>query len=186
MVLPVPFTPQAPFANWAEPYQDACEEASMLMAAEFFKGNKTLELDPAYADQEIVKLVAWEKEHLGFFEDTTAAEVAGILKNYYHLSAKVVPYDAAAMRTALASRQLVLLPALGRRLGNPYYKAPGPLYHMLLVKGYQGSEFITNDPGTRRGESYRYEQSVLSQAVHDWNGGDVAQGAQVMIIVGKL
>ena len=34
--LTVPFTPQAPAANWDELHNDACEEASAIMVAEYF------------------------------------------------------------------------------------------------------------------------------------------------------
>jgi len=184
-VLPVPFTPQAPYADWNLPYQEACEEASMVMAAEYFKGNKTLQLDPAYANQEILKLVEWQKINRGFYEDTTASEVASILKDYYNLTAEVVAYNPEVIKQALTNNKLVLIPAAGRLLGNPYFHRPGPLYHMLVVKGYEGDEFITNDPGTKRGESFRYQESALRRAAHDWNSGDVEHGEQVMIVVSK-
>lgn len=184
-VLPVPFTVQAPFANWELPYQEACEEASMIMAGEYFKGNKKLQLDPAYADAEILKLVEWETNH-GFAQDVTAQEVASILKDYYTLEASVAKYNPQVIKQAILNRKLVLLPAAGRLLGNPYFRRPGPLYHMLVVKGFEGDEFITNDPGTKRGESFRYNESILAYAVHDWNGGQVEKGEHVMIIVDKI
>ena len=182
-VLPVPFTPQAPLAKWSEPYQDACEEASMLIAAEYFKGNKQLQLNPTYADKEILKLVAWEGEH-DYATDVTAAEVVSILADYYHLQAQVVPFEASALRQALLVHKVVIVPAAGRSLGNPYFTAPGPLYHMLVVNGFAGTEFITNDPGTKRGENYRYNEGVLAGAAHDWNGGDVTHGQPLMVVVG--
>jgi hypothetical protein len=184
-VLPVPFTPQAPFANWELPYQEACEEASMIMAGEYFKGNKKLQLDPVYANTEILKLVEWETNH-GFAQDVTAQEVASILKDYYTLEASVVKYNPQVIKQAILDRKLVLLPVAGRLLENPYFRRPGPLYHMLVVKGFEGDEFITNDPGTKRGENFRYNESILAYAVHDWNGGQVEKGERVMIIVDKI
>ena len=181
-VLPVPFTVQAPYANWELPYQEACEEASMLMVADFLSGRRDLRLPPDEADRRILELVAWETEH-GYPIDVTAAEVTSILDERFGLAAEVVPYDAARLRAELAAGRPVILPAAGRSLGNPYFHSPGPLYHMLVVKGYEGDEFIVNDPGTRRGESYRYHESVFPRAVHDWNGGDVDQGQQVMVVV---
>jgi hypothetical protein len=184
-ILPVPFTSQAPFANWDLPYQEACEEASMIMAAEYFKGNKKLQLDPTYADQEILKLVEWETSN-GFTQDITAQEVATVLKNYYALEASVVQYNPRVIKEAILEHKLVLLPAAGRLLGNPYFRRPGPVYHMLVVKGFEDNEFITNDPGTRRGENFRYNELILARAVHDWNNGKVEEGQQVIIIVNKV
>lgn len=184
-VLPVPFTVQAPHANWELPYQEACEEASMIMVAEFFSGRKELRLAPDEADQLILQLVAWETDH-GFPMDVTAAEVVSILGQRFGIQSKLVPYDEALLRSELTAKHPVILPAAGRALGNPFFKQPGPLYHMLVVKGYEGDEFIVNDPGTRRGESYRYHKSAFTRAVHDWNGGEVDYGSPVMIVVEGL
>ena len=56
---------------------------------------------------------------------------------------------------------------------------------MLIIKGYtKEGNFITNDPGTRRGADFIYSPGVLMNAIHDWNGGDVDNGKKVMIVVG--
>ena len=181
-VLPVPFAPQAPQANWEMPYQEACEEASLVMVAEYFLGNRQMRLSTAVADKLILELIDWETAH-GYLVDLTAAEVAKVLEERYGLEAEAVPYEAEVVRQELKAKRPVILPAAGRLLGNPYFRQPGPLYHMLVVKGYEGDEFIVNDPGTKRGESFRYHESVFARAVHDWNGGEVEAGKQVMIVV---
>ncbi|MEK7496957.1 MAG: C39 family peptidase [Patescibacteria group bacterium] len=181
-VFKIPFTPQAPYAKWDALHQEACEEASMIMVAEYFKQNKKLQLPADYAEKEILKLVTWEEKNV-YTMDVTASEVVKILKDYFNLEAKVVPYNVSVLRAALLKKQPVLIPAAGRKLGNPYFHRPGPLYHMLVIKGFQGNEFITNDPGTKRGENFRYTEKILNKAVHDWNGGAVDKGEQVMIII---
>ena len=182
VALPVPFTPQAPQANWEMPYQEACEEASMVMVVEYFNGNHQSNLETDYADKEILDLIAWEEAN-GYAVDLTAWQVAEVLQKRYKLKAEAVPYDANLIRDSIKNGKLVILPAAGRLLGNPYFRQPGPLYHMLVVKGFEGNEFITNDPGTKRGLSYRYTEEALAYAVHDWNGGEVEAGKQVMIVV---
>lgn len=184
IVLPVPFTVQAPHANWDLPYQEACEEASMIMVVDYVTGRSGLRLSPDEADKRILELVAWEGEH-GYPIDVTAEQVVSILSQRFGIVAQVIPFDATRLRAELAAKRPVILPAAGRSLGNPYFHQPGPLYHMLVVKGYDGNEFITNDPGTRRGESFRYNESTFLRAVHDWNGGEVEKGEQVMIVVHK-
>ena len=77
---------------------------------------------------------------------------------------------------------LVTDPA-GRLLGNPFYKAPGPLYHMLVLRGFTKTKFITNDPGTRRGEGFQYEIKTIMEAMHDWNSGDVLSGRKAALVV---
>lgn len=185
-VFKVPFTPQAPFAKWDTLHEEACEEASMLMVAEYFKQNPKLQLPADYAEKEILRLVSWE-EQSHYAMDITGIEVVKILKDYFGLSARVAPYNANDLRAVLLKKQPVIIPASGRKLGNPYFKRPGPLYHMLVVKGFQGNEFITNDPGTKRGENFRYTEKTLSKAIHDWNGGEVDKGGQMMVVVeGKI
>ncbi|MDZ4230041.1 MAG: C39 family peptidase, partial [Candidatus Veblenbacteria bacterium] len=173
---------QAPSADWDMPYQEACEEASMIMVAEYLQGIERISIPAEEADTLILGLVGWETDH-GYAVDLTAQEVVKVLAERYGIQAEAVPYSAEVIREELQAKRPVIVPAAGRLLGNPYFTSPGPLYHMLVIKGYEGNEFITNDPGTKRGESYRYTESALAYAVHDWNEGEVESGAQVMIVV---
>lgn len=165
------------------PFTEACEEASMLMVAEYFRGNYSPRLAPAKASQAILKIVAWEKSNLGHHIDTSAAEVSFTLQEYYGLRAEVVPYTAPAVRQAIDSGQAVIVPLYGRALGNPHFKKPGPRYHMAVIKGYKDNFFIVHEPGTRYGKNYRYSEATLNRAVHDLNKGKVERGAQVMVII---
>jgi len=184
--LAVPFTVQAPHANWEDPYAEFCEEASILMAASYIKGWDIP--NPDFADQKLLEIKAFEEKVFGYYKDTTAAETALVLKEFYGLEERVQlmanPTEE-DIKKALAERRVVIIPAAGRQLGNPYFQTPGPLYHMLVIKGYtkQGN-FITNDPGTKRGADFIYAPDVIMNAIHDWNGGDVENGIKVIIIVG--
>jgi hypothetical protein len=54
---------------------------------------------------------------------------------------------------------------------------------MLVLKGYRADgAFITHEPGTRFGENYVYDETSIMEAAHDWNGGNVENGARVMIL----
>lgn len=191
--LPVLWGGQAPYANWDKLHQEACEEASMLMASKYFKKET---VSPHIMEQGILNLIKWETDN-GYQVDVTAGETVEILKKYFSLSA-LISKDVSAnkIKTELNKGKLVLIPAAGRLLGNPNFTGEGPIYHMLVVRGWddQSGEFITNDPGTRKGDSYRYKYNVLINAIHDWNhelaeGGmtnqEIAQGQKVIIIVSK-
>ncbi|OGY85413.1 MAG: hypothetical protein A3F54_01840 [Candidatus Kerfeldbacteria bacterium RIFCSPHIGHO2_12_FULL_48_17] len=182
MNLKVPFTSQAPHANWDLPYQEACEEAAALMIHYFFT-DQTFTSDSA--DEEINSLVDFQNEKYGFYKDTTAEETVRFIKDrwgYENVVVEAATVD--AIKKSIADGVPVILPAAGRQLHNPYFSGEGPLYHMLVVKGYtKDGQFITNDPGTKRGEDFLYDEDVLLNAVHDWNGGNVGEGAKVMIVV---
>lgn len=181
----VPFTSQAPLGIWEEPYKEACEEASVLMAIRYFQG-KDFE-SPEEASIAIEKLVA-DNASLGFGVDDTAAEVVKLMEDQDpSLSTELLKNPTADdLKKVLSEGKLVIVPAAGQQLGNPYFTPPGPLYHMLVLRGYTANGYvITNDPGTKRGKEYAYSWDVLLDAIHDWNGGDVENGAKVVIVVGK-
>lgn len=183
--LDVPFAVQAPNANWDQTHEEACEEAAILMAVRYFNGEKINSV--ADAEAGLQQIITWEKNNLGFFESTTAAETVRVIKGIdENLNAEVVKDPTIdEIRQFLADNKLVLVPTAGRLLNNPFYKSPGPLYHMLVIKGYTPSQFITNDAGTRRGENYPYKYKTLLDANHDYNGGDVTAGKKLMIVVSE-
>lgn len=182
--LAVPFTSQAPYSNWDLPYQEACEEASMFMVSEYYKGTVSGKIDPAVADAGILDIVAFEEDFLGMYLDTTANETAQVIDFYYDLTATVIEDPTIEqIKAEIAAGRPVIVPAAGRELGNPNFTGIGPLYHMFVIKGYTEDKFITNDPGTRNGESYVYDISVIMDAMGDWNNGDPANGAKRVIFV---
>ena len=141
----------------------------------------------AVDDQKLHEIKDFELQRFGYHKDTTAEETAVILKEFYKINGVKVVYDPAVadIKSALNEKKVIIIPAAGRKLGNPYFRQPGPLYHMLVIKGYtKEGNFVTNDPGTRRGADFIYDPGVLMNAIHDWNGGDVDQGRKVMIVVG--
>lgn len=189
--LAVPFTSQAPNANWDADHEEFCEEAAVLMAGRFFRGQKIV--SAADAEAGLQQLKTWEVAHLGFYFDTTAAETAEMATGAYGVKVELkVNPTITDIKQAIADDKLVIVPSAGRQLGNPNFKAPGPIYHNLVIRGYtENGKFITNDPGTRKGEAYIYDQEVVMNAMHDWvpkgvrttaANGD-ANGRKVILII---
>lgn len=184
------FVPQAPFANWDELHKEACEEAAMIIAAKYFQGQN---LNEQIMEEEIQKLVQWEQDN-GYKIDLTANETSQVLKDYFGLSATVVAdVSVEAIKKYLTEGKLIIVPAAGRLLNNPYFRTPGPIYHMLVIRGYDRNEFITNDPGTKRGEGFKYKYQTLINAIHDWDHElakegmteeEMNSGKKVIIVVG--
>lgn len=179
----VPFTVQAPLGVWDALHGEACEEASILMVMRYFSNQRIS--SPDDAENAIQHLVA-ANAALGYAVDDTAAEVIKLLQSEdSSLSATLLKNPSIDdLKSVLSAGSLVIVPAAGRELHNPYFQRPGPLYHMLVLRGYTKDGYvITNDPGTKHGEQYAYRWEVLMNAMHDWNGGEVEAGQKVVVVV---
>lgn len=170
----VPFTVQAPYAEWSNPiFQDACEEASLIMAAAWIEEKS---LTKEGSKQTIAALAAYQTELRGHAIDTSIEDTRDLLKNFFEIETAIVQRDVTIddIKEVLRTDSLVIVPTDGRKLKNPNFTAPGPPRHMLVIVGYDDvtNEFIVNDPGTRKGEGYRYQQSVLFDAILDYPTGD--------------
>lgn len=180
--LAVPFSPQAPHANWDQPYQDACEEATVIMVDHYLTGTS---LSADQMDDEILKMVAWENKFFGSAKDTNIAETTQLVNNYYStLQAKAV-YDITVedIIKELQQGNAVIVLANGQLLDNPYYTQPGPVKHALVIKGFTNGKFITNDPGTRRGADFIYTSQKLYNSIVDYDGNKAGTGKKAMIII---
>ncbi len=185
--LDVPFTSQAPFSNWDEVHEETCEETAIYMVASFFKG-VTGKIDPTVAEAELQRLVAIENATFGSYKDTTADETMILASKAYPTLHVQTMNDLTAenIKAEVASGHPVIVPTAGRDLHNPNFTGDGPPYHMIVIRGYTETQFITNDPGTRRGDSYVYSIDTVMAAMHDWNGGDVENGKKVVIAMYPL
>jgi hypothetical protein len=183
--LAVPFTSQAPQGSWDEPYQEACEEASVYMVHAYFSGMDEGQIPADTADKAILQIVEFEMELFGVYKDTTA-EKTGVFAEllYGHTYQLLTNPTVEDIQRKLVQGHPVIVPAAGRLLGNPYFTAPGPLYHMLVIRGYTDGQFIVNDPGTYRGEAYLYDFDTIMNAMHDWNdGGEITDGKKVVLVL---
>lgn len=183
-LLDVPFTSQAPHANWDDPYQEACEEASVIMAAAYYRGERGV-IDPDDANRRILGLIETEESVYGYGQDITAQQTAELINGEFpDLRARVFAIRSAEdIISSLAHGVPVIVPADGKTLPNPNFRNGGPRYHMLVVIGYTETHFITNDPGTRLGKEFLYVREDLLSSIHDWNDGDVPNGARVGVAV---
>jgi hypothetical protein len=58
----------------------------MVMARYFFTNKQ---LNPTIMEEELQKVITWEKQKFGYFEDTTVEEVVKVLQDYFGLQAEV-------------------------------------------------------------------------------------------------
>lgn len=183
MNLDIPFTAQAPTADWSQPWQDACEEASLLMV-DYYYQNKDLP-DPASVENILGKVVRWQEENWGGHEDLPVARVAELADQYFSMTAEVIEDITADQIRQYLDRGLpVIVPADGHKLANPFFSGDGPDYHMLVIKGYVGDKFITNDPGTKRGADFIYTEENLLDSIHDWDASrQAAEGPRRGLLI---
>lgn len=185
--LAVPFTIQAPTGDWSQPYQDACEEASLLMVKEYYAKRGAATIDSREATKEILDMVAFEDKLFGYNRDTTAAETAMLAEKMYGFAKSEILLNPTLeqLKERLNKGQPIIIPVAGRLLKNPYFTAPGPLYHMAVIRGYtKNNQFIVNDPGTKRGNAFLYSFDTIMNAMHDWNGdADILEGKKLVLIL---
>lgn len=178
----VPFQSQAPNAVWDQLHDEACEEASITIAKYYLDGKS---LSAEEMESEIQKLVSWQEKNWGGHYDLTAEQTADLAKLVYNIDLKVLPVNNISdIKAEVSQNRLVIVPTAGRLLGNPNFRSPGPVYHMLVVSGYNQSSITTQDVGTRNGKNYIYANSVLFNAIHDWAGSSeaISSGQKVMLV----
>lgn len=176
IVLEVPFVAQAPLANWGDKrQQNGCEEAVSVMAMAWVKGETGLTL--VEAEKRILAIADYELKNYQSDIDTSVEDtVKQIFKGFWNYDRVAVSREVTkeSIVKSLLAGHLVLAPANGQKLHNPNFKQPGPITHMLVIRGYDPAtdEFITNDPGTRKGNKYRYAADVLLKAIVNYPTGD--------------
>jgi len=167
ILIKVPFTSQAPFGVWDNLHNEACEEAALIMAEHWLNQQP---LTSHQAEQEILAAVDWQIKNWGGHYDLPAERIAALGRDFFNLKniQLVVDPTIEQIKSDLVKGNLILVPAAGRLLKNPYFRQPGPIYHVLVLRGFNGDKIITNDSGTRRGEGYRYSEQILFNAIHNW------------------
>ncbi len=187
----VPFAPQAPFAEWKDPrFQDGCEEAAALLVVFWAKG---LTIDKAKAREEILAMSAYQSEKYQEFRDTSTKDTANrLISGYFNYDQFEVRDNITLedIKTEIIKGNLVIVPANGQALNNPHFTPPGPERHNIVVRGFDDTkgEIITNDPGIKEGELYRYPEQIFYRAIRDYPTGyhqPIDGINKVMIVVRK-
>ncbi len=189
--IKVPFTSQAPTGNWDDQrQQDGCEEASLLMAIYWAQGKS---LNSQIALREITGASDYELKNHGEYRDTSVDDAVEWIAKGYFKHDKVAVKRSVSISDIVAELEkgnVVVAPMNGQKLGNPYFSPPGPERHMLVIRGYDPvkKQFITNDPGTKRGAAYRYSEKVIYDALLAYPTGShepISKVEKHIIVVSK-
>ncbi len=180
IVLDVPFYVQAPNGIWDAIHNETCEEAVILMIRDYYLKQS---LTKEQLEVELQKFVAWQTER-GYKYSITLQQLSEASSAYYQFSGAEIISDPTVeqIKQLIAAGTPVIVPAAGRLLANPNFTPPGPLYHMVVIKGYDPEGFITNDPGTRSGADFYYREDNLMNAIHNWNQDNILSGEVAVMV----
>jgi hypothetical protein len=176
--LPVPFTSQAPYGNWQEPWHNACEETSIVMVDAYYHDEATL--TRAKAKAEILEVFRIKNTYMSKSLDETTQTIQQLINNFLPWEATVVDRPSLAQIIAeIDGGRPVIIPVMADVLQNPHFRGTFP-YHVLVISGYDDTtqEFITQEPGTRHGENYRYTYATLLLAMRDFDSVDMNRAPQ--------
>lgn len=194
VLLNVPYTVQAPSGQWSdERFQDACEEANVLMAMRWVQGNDEKVLEISDVEKTILEIEDYEQKDYGSVIDTSADDtLVRVVRGYfgYNKSRTEGVGRIEDIVRELLKGNVVITPMNGQVINNPHYKFPGPARHMILVRGYDAAkkELITNDTGMRDGRLFRYPENIFLNGIRDYPSGDhvpIVGNAKKMIVIEK-
>lgn len=183
--LGVPFSPQAPEGNWNEPWQNACEETSIMMIDEYYK-SRTGTINTIGAKNRILEIFRIKNNFFGQSLDENAEEIAMMINAFFPWEATTVENPTLEqLKQELDNKRPVIIPAYGTALQNPHFRTPLLDYHVIVLSGYddQTQEFITEDPGTQYGLDLRYPYARIMNAMHDFLPGknNTKNGKKIVI-----
>ncbi len=180
--LLVPFTTQAPDAVWDDTHKTLQEEASLLMVMLYIDAVSD-RIDPSIANAAFSAMIDTQTRE-GFGENLTVSELKTFAELYASIQFTVVDNPTVDhIKAYISAGRPILVPVVTEKMNNEFYLEDAAPYHYVVIRGYDGENFITNDPGTRHGENYLYAQTVIMEAMGDWNNGNPAAGAKSVLIL---
>lgn len=163
--LRVPYASQAPYGEWKEPWDEACEETSATMIDAYY--NNVGGLQTEEVKKRVQSMIDWELSQQMPTEDTDAEQTVQLINNTTSFKAEVKTNPSLEdIKQELASNQPVI--ALVNMYQLYQEEDKGDSYHVLVIIGYDDKKrvFIVNDPA-RPKKDYPYD--VLMNALHDFN-----------------
>lgn len=185
------FIQQAPEKKWDEPWQDACEEASLLTVDYFYKNIS------AITTQEnrdaILKMIEFENTQ-NFTSDINISQMEIVAQKYLNYQTKILNNPTIEdLKKYISQNVPVIVPTSGKILykENKHFNSGGPYYHNIVILGYDDTkqQFTVHDVGTKAGAYFKYSYSVLLESIHDFPNSnqkeDINSGAKKVLVLLK-
>jgi len=162
------FIPQSPEKNWDQPWQDACEEASLL-TVKFYYQEQSPDVPTILSDYQ--QIFSYEIQN-NWPHDINLSKMAQISKDMFKLNPQIINDPTVEIIKKYIAKDIpIIVTANGKTLfaENKHFKSGGPWYHSLVILGYDDntSKFIVHDVGTQFGAYYKYSYAVLFDSLHD-------------------
>lgn len=163
--LPVPYVPQAIEGRWIAPWDESCEEASLLMVDGYYA--KQIVVDEQTAKARMQSMIDWEMVVFNKYDDTDAQETLRLIQEFAGFEARVIrnPTRESIKNEIDAGRPVIALVDMFDLYAE---RDLGDSYHVLVISGYDDSknEFIVRDPA-REKRTYSYDR--VMNALHDFD-----------------
>jgi len=185
------FVQQAPEKNWDEPWQDACEEASLLTVDYFYKNINSVTTEENR--DAILKMIEFENTQ-NFTNDMTISQMVVVAQQYLNYQTKTIDNPTIEEIKKFISQDIpVIVTANGKILyeENKHFNSGGPYYHSLVILGFDDSkqQFTVHDVGTRSGAYFKYSYNLLMESIHDFPDSnkkeDINNGEKRVLILLK-
>lgn len=174
--LPVPFTPEAPDGLMVKPWNNACEEATLVMLDEYYSGNTDLTIPKARAKKLMLNYINIENKIFGYNGNTDAKEMVKLVNEYSkYFEARIITNPTLEqIKDELRAKRPVAALIYGFKLQNPriLFSRSGSYYHTFVIKGFDDKtkEFIVNDNGDlKKGLDLRYSYDTIMNALADYS-----------------
>jgi len=164
------FVQQAPEKNWDQPWQDACEEASLIIVDYFYKNTKSISI--IENRDALLKMIEFENNQ-GFTHDTNIEQMSLVAQKYLGYQTKIIENPTVEdIKKYLIQNIPIVVTANGKTLyeENKHFNSGGPYYHSLVILGYDDNkkQFIVHDVGTKAGAYFKYSYDLLMESIHDF------------------
>jgi len=164
------FVQQAPEKNWDQPWQDACEEASLVTVDYFYKNIKSI--TTTENRDAILKMIEFENQQ-GFTHDINIEQMNLVAQKYLGYQTKIIENPTIEdLKKYLVQNIPIVVTANGKTLyeENKHFNSGGPYYHSLVILGYDDNkkQFIVHDVGTKAGAYFKYSYILLMESIHDF------------------
>lgn len=182
-ILNCQFYAQAPRWNWRAPFEDYCEEASVILWVNCLNNE---EVNIEKFESQLSEIDTWFTDKFWKSKDQTVKQMAQAIKEKYDLEYEIIDNPSFKdIQTAINSWNLVVAPLAWKMLKNPHYKNGWPNFHALLVVGYKKDKVITNDVWTRSWKNYEFKKDIFMNALHDYVSWDIKKWEKRILVIKK-